>query len=86
MSVEAQPSTQGELYLTWSTERAEAVGSSMYQEGRVGGFFDARFLKTNRSYNYKLASTWLTPELIRATARLAQTVGTRQGPTGHAHR
>jgi hypothetical protein len=29
-------------------------------------------LKTERSYNYKLAATWLTADVIRATARLAQ--------------
>jgi len=29
-------------------------------------------LSTEHSYNYKLRATWLTPEVIRATARLAQ--------------
>lgn len=59
-------------YLTWSAERAQAVGKAAYQKGRVGGWFDTRMLKTERSYNYKLAATWLTPEAIRATARLIQ--------------
>lgn len=40
--------------------------------GRVGGWFDTRLLKTERSYNYKLAATWLTPDVVRATARLQQ--------------
>ena len=44
----------------------------MYKTGRVGGFFDTRGLRTDRSYNYKLAATWLTPEVIRASSRLAQ--------------
>ncbi|HVL69899.1 MAG TPA: hypothetical protein VM364_21755 [Vicinamibacterales bacterium] len=62
----------GDEYLRWSMQQAEAVGRSVYQRGRVGGIFDTRLLKTERSYNYKLAATWLTPEAIRATARVAQ--------------
>jgi len=61
-----------ESYLTWNAKQAEDVGRSMYQTGRVGGFWDTRMLKTDRSYNYKLAATWLTPDVIKATARLAQ--------------
>ena len=61
-----------ESYLTWSAKQAESVGRSTYQKGRVGGFWDTRMLKTERSYNYKLAATWLTPDVIKATARLAQ--------------
>ena len=59
-------------YLKWPPQRAEAIGKAAYQRGRVGGVFDTRFLKTERSYNYKLAATWLTPETIRATARMTQ--------------
>jgi len=42
----------------------------MYKQGRVGGLFDTRVLNTNRSFNYKRAGTGLTPDVIRATARL----------------
>jgi hypothetical protein len=59
-------------WLSWSPERAEAIGKAAYVKGRVGGFWDTRLLKTERSYNYKLAGTWLTPEVIRAAARLEQ--------------
>ena len=59
-------------YLKWSNKQALAVGEQMYKKGRVGGAFDMRVLKTDRAYNYKLAATWLTPDVIRATARLAQ--------------
>ena len=59
-------------FLGWSAEQAEAIGRRMYKQGRVGGVWDTRLLKTERSYNYKLAGTWLTPETIRATARLNQ--------------
>jgi hypothetical protein len=38
-------------------------------------FFDTRILSTNRSYNYKLSATWLTPEIIRARARATQLSG-----------
>ena len=61
-----------EDFLSWSPKRAETIGRLTYKRGRVGGIFDTRMLKTERSYNYKLAGTWLTPETIRATARLIQ--------------
>jgi hypothetical protein len=66
----AQPGS--DAYLSWSDKQAEAVGQQMYKRGRVGGAFDLRALKTERAYNYKLAATWLTPDAIRATARLTQ--------------
>lgn len=65
-------SQPGDVYLTWSAKQAEAIGANAYRRGRVGGIFDVRGLKTERSYNYKLAATWLSPEAIRATARLLQ--------------
>lgn len=62
-------------YLKWTARQAETIGTAAYQRGRVGGLFDTRLLKTERSYNYKLAATWLTPDAIRATARLLQLRG-----------
>jgi hypothetical protein len=44
----------------------------MRKDGRVGGYFDLRVKSTNKSYNFKLRATWLTPEVIRAGARLIQ--------------
>ena len=70
--VPSQEQTSLDVYLTWPAKHAEDVGKSAYQRGRVGGLFDTRLLKTERSYNYKLAATWLTPDVIRATARLQQ--------------
>jgi hypothetical protein len=61
-----------EPYLGWSARQAETIGTDAYRKGRVGGFFDMRMLKTERSYNYKLAATWMTGDVIRATARLLQ--------------
>jgi glycine/D-amino acid oxidase-like deaminating enzyme len=62
----------GDDYLRWSSGDAERIGRSTYQQGRVGGIWDTRVLKTERAHNYKLAATWLTPDVIRATARLLQ--------------
>ncbi len=64
---EAPPS-----FLSWSQKQAESIGAAMRVQGRVGSAFDLRLLKTERSYNYKLMATWLTPDVIRATARLRQ--------------
>jgi hypothetical protein len=59
-------------WLSWSAQRAEAIGKAGYARGRVGGFFDTRVLKTDRAYNYKLAATWLSRDVIGATARTLQ--------------
>lgn len=67
-----QAPDEGERYLGWTAPQAEGVGRQWYAKGRVGGLFDTRILKTERSYNYKLAATWITPEVVRAVARLLQ--------------
>lgn len=61
-----------ESCLSWSRERATAIGEGTRVEGRAGGFFDTRIRHTERSYNYELRVTWLTPAVIRATARILQ--------------
>jgi len=62
-----------EDYLSWNAERATAIGKRMRVKGRAGSWlFDTRGLHTERSSNYKLRATWLTPEVIRASARLLQ--------------
>lgn len=61
-----------DAWLSWPASRAQAIGKAAYVQGRVGGIFDTRILKTERSYNYKLAATWMTPEVIRASARTLQ--------------
>lgn len=71
------PGRQGEVppaddFLHWSESYCQAVGKAMYVKGRVGGLLGYRGLKTERAGNYKLAATWLTPEVIGATARLVQ--------------
>jgi hypothetical protein len=59
-------------YQQWTRQQAEAAGRSMRVDGRVGGAWDLRVVRTERSYNYKLRATLMTPVVIRATARLAQ--------------
>src|SRR5436190_9690474 len=59
-------------YLAWSAAEAEQIGKSMRANGRVGGIFDLRVVHTERSFNFKLRATWLTKDVIQATARLLQ--------------
>jgi len=59
-------------YLGWSVADAERVGKSTRVDGRVGGALDFRVVHTEHSYNYKLRATWLTRDVIQATARLLQ--------------
>jgi len=61
-----------ERYLGWSAQQVEEIGTNAYKHGRVGRLFDTRLLKTERAHNYKLAATWLTPDVIRASARMLQ--------------
>ena len=53
-------------WLRWPAARAQGIGKAAYVKGRVGGILDTRLLKTERSYNYKLGATWMTPDVIRA--------------------
>lgn len=59
-------------YLGWTAEQADRIGKAMRVNGRVGGAFDLRVVHTEHSFNYKLRATWLTPDVIRATARILQ--------------
>jgi hypothetical protein len=70
-----------EAYLQWSLKQAEEIAKSTRVNGRVGGFWDTRVIRTESSYNFKLRATWFTPEVIRATARYFQL---RQGLTDAA--
>lgn len=65
-------SESGEAYLEWTAKQAQQVGRAMRVNGQVGKSLDWRVVNTDRSYNYKLRATWLTPEVLRASARLIQ--------------
>jgi len=68
----AQDGPDEGAYLSWSADQAEAIVKSMRSDGRAGGLFDFRVTRTERSYNYRLRATWLTPRVIRASARFLQ--------------
>lgn len=61
-----------EAYLSWTPEQAERLAKSTRRTGKVGSRFNERLLKTERAVNYKLIATWMTPDVIRATARWMQ--------------
>lgn len=61
-----------EAYLSWTGQQATDIGKAGRVSGRVGGAFDLRVIHTEHSYNYKLRATLMTPEVIRAAARLEQ--------------
>lgn len=64
--------TASESYLTWSASQAESIAKDMRESSKIGRLFDLRGIHTSRSVNYKFRATWLTPEVIRAAARLEQ--------------
>ncbi len=71
LTITAQ-STDSEAYLSWTPAQAEQIGKSMRENGKVGSRWDFRVINTDHAINYKLRATLLTPEVIRAAARLEQ--------------
>ena len=71
-------------WLTWPAARAHSIGQSAHVTGRVGGLFDTRMLKTERSYIYKLAATWITRDVVRASARVSQLTSRLTDEEAHA--
>jgi len=69
---QSKPNNDNSQFLTWDKNTAFSIGETWLVRGRVGGFFDGRILETNKSYNYKLRATLMSPEAIRAAARLEQ--------------
>ena len=69
---QSEPSFGSLQFLTWDKKTTLSIGESWLVKGGVGGFFDGRILETNKSYNYKLRATLLSPEAIRAAARMEQ--------------
>lgn len=64
--------SEKEAYLSWTGGQAENIGKAMRANGKAGSAFDFRVINTDHAINYKLRATLLTPEVIRATARLEQ--------------
>jgi hypothetical protein len=61
-----------DAFLKLDAKRAREIALSTRANGQVGKSLDFRIVATDRSYNYKLRATWMTPEVIRANARLIQ--------------
>ncbi|MCX6603966.1 MAG: hypothetical protein NTV52_10260 [Acidobacteria bacterium] len=61
-----------ESYLTWDAKLAKKLVLAGRVYGQVGKTFDLRIKSTDRSYNFKVRATWLTPQIIKALARLEQ--------------
>lgn len=59
-------------FLRWDAKRAISTVAAQRATGDVGRNLDFRVIRTDRSINYKLRATWLTPDVIRASARLEQ--------------
>ena len=60
-------------YLAWPRDRAEALAKSTRAKDSAGQtWWDTRGTRTERSARYKVVATWMTPEVIRATARVLQ--------------
>lgn len=63
-----------EPFLSWTLSQAESIGKATRENGKAGGLglFDTRVISTNKAINYSLRATLMTPEVIRAAARVAQ--------------
>jgi len=72
LSAQSNSADSKEAYLSWNARQATKIRESWRIKGRVGGFLDTRILSTDKSFNYKLRATLMSPEAIRATARIEQ--------------
>jgi len=61
-----------DAYLQWDAATATRIGEQMRQKGKVGSAFTMRGINTQRAINYKMRATLMSPEMIRAAARLQQ--------------
>ncbi len=59
-------------FLQWDFNQAKSIALAERVSGKVGKSLDFRINSTDRSYNFKLRATWLTPKTIQALARLSQ--------------
>jgi hypothetical protein len=61
-----------DAWLHWDAATATRIGEQMRQKGKVGSSFTMRGINTQRAINYKMRATLMSPEMIRAAARLQQ--------------
>ena len=68
----AQKTSDQESFLSWKADRAEKEAKAMRVDGRVAGQGGIRIQSTYRSSSFKIRASWLTPDVIRGTARFLQ--------------
>jgi hypothetical protein len=74
---------QGAPPVSMSEKEAKQTLAAMRLSGQVGGSFDFRVTSTNKSYNFKLRATWITPKVAVAAGRLLElTKGMNPTDTG----
>jgi hypothetical protein len=61
-----------DAFLAWTKGEATDIVQGMRRVDNVGNRMSFRGLKTDQAINYKMRATWLTPDAIRATARVLQ--------------
>jgi hypothetical protein len=61
----------GQDYATMTPSQAQKIGKEMTVQGHVDGA-SWRVYSTNKATSYQYRVTWLTPSVIKATARLEQ--------------
>jgi hypothetical protein len=73
VSLSASVKATADDYLTWSSDRAETVAKSTRVKDSAGqSWWDTRGRRTERSMKYDVVATWMTPEVIQASARIFQ--------------
>jgi hypothetical protein len=69
----AKAQDDGAGYLSWPRDRAEALAKSTRARDSAGQtWWDTRGTRTERSARYDVVATWMTPDVIQATARTLQ--------------
>ncbi len=69
---EAAAAAADESWVNWTRSQAMDVAKPMRRTGRIGSVWATRGTHTERALNYHLRATWMTPDVIRAVARLQQ--------------
>jgi hypothetical protein len=73
VSLSAAVKATADDYLTWSSDRAATVAKSTRVKDSAGqSWWDTRGRRTERSMKYDVVATWMTPEVIQASARIFQ--------------
>lgn len=72
LAQQATPSNQKEDYLSWTSRQAFDIGRKWRMAGRIGWGLNLELIPRSETLFYDLRATLMTPEAIRAAARLEQ--------------